>query len=183
MSYCRYCKDNTDAALCGELSPQGYRCTRPEGHIEEHVVCLGEFHAVDKWGGSEAKPTVAETILAHPAPSPDRCEYCDKPDGAAMCLATPRLDIHGGNTSGISYRCTREAGHTGDHVACGRYKHCVLKWQDNMAPPILGLSAERCRHKDPDNPIHGCVREAGHNGPCAYFTVTEGFRIRVFNIK
>jgi len=52
------------------------------------------------------------------------CEFCE---GDATCNAT----------SPVGYICTRDDGHTGDHVACDLAKHACAVWPRRDEHPTL----------------------------------------------
>lgn len=47
------------------------------------------------------------------------CQYCKPPRD---CDSTRRMGW-------INYACTRQAGHGGDHVACGTFAHAIKTWK------------------------------------------------------
>lgn len=51
-----------------------------------------------------------------------RCPLCDTKD-KEVCTATGPTKF-----MNLNFMCTREAGHSGDHIACGSYTHRVAIW-------------------------------------------------------
>ena len=83
------------------------------------------------------------------SPPPEECPFCTP----TQCL-----------NQRDSFTCTREHGHSGNHIACGAEKHCIVSWpqeEQRQCPYCVVPGDPSC------SAIEGgwsCTRPPGHTG-------------------
>lgn len=90
----------------------------------------------------------------HEANGDPVCEYCIPYDEERQCR-----DVNG------MWRCSREKGHDGDHVACcaSEHRHEIDRWTQWTQCPHCVPQKERCHETEPDGTLI-CWRKKGHGG-------------------
>lgn len=83
------------------------------------------------------------------------CEYCGLIGKPAVCSSV------GPARQGVRALCTRESGHSGDHVACGMTDHEIDKWHSTL------VVCPQCNREFPDNLLAPLILDKGSIYCCA----------------